>query len=214
MLQTILFSAYLALGAAIFSSIENWAFVDAIYWADYTLLTIGLGTDFPVKHTAGRMVLIPFAAVGILIVGLIVGSVRALVIERARVRITKRRLQKERKKWVQVIEKLRNGTEEEAKEAEKKFTRTREKWFKRKKMSMVELKGREDERKRWRIREFMLMRLIEEYARKTEEYIALAFSIAFFGIVWVGGSVVFWASQLSVRDRHLLYLCFSPQFSS
>lgn len=91
MLQTIVFSAYLALGAAIFSSIENWTFVDALYWADYTLLTIGLGSDFPVKHTAGRKLPIPFAAVGILIVDLIVSSVRALVIQRARARITKGR---------------------------------------------------------------------------------------------------------------------------
>lgn len=43
MLQTIMFMVYLLLGALIFSHIENWPFLDAVYWAEFTLLTIGLG---------------------------------------------------------------------------------------------------------------------------------------------------------------------------
>jgi hypothetical protein len=86
--------------------------------------------------------------------------------------------------------------------------RTREKWFKRNKIGVPEMKGGDDEKKRWRIREFMLMRFIEEDARKTEEYISLTFSALIFGIVWIGGSLVFWACQLSVRCFYLPYPCF------
>jgi potassium channel subfamily K, other eukaryote len=43
MLQTISFVLYLALMAGVYSAVEGWSFVDAVYWADYTLLTIGLG---------------------------------------------------------------------------------------------------------------------------------------------------------------------------
>lgn len=43
MLQTISFVLYVALMAGVFSAVEGWSFVDALYWVDYTLLTIGLG---------------------------------------------------------------------------------------------------------------------------------------------------------------------------
>lgn len=203
MLQTIIFSAYLALGGAIYSSIESWTFVDGLYWADYTLLTIGFGSDFPLTDTIGRMVLIPFMAVGLLILGLIVNSIRMLVIEHAHGHISKRRLHKEKKKWEQVIEKMRNGTEEEVNEAERKIMKATKRWWKWKQMSMREVMEDDSEKTKWRIREFMLMRYIEERARKMDGYIALAFSFLFFGIVWIGGSVVFWACQLRVRCRNL-----------
>lgn len=82
MLQTVSYSLYLAMGAGVFGRCEGWGFVNALYWADYTLLTIGLGTDFPLKTTLGRALVIPYAICGILMVGLVVGSVRGLVLER------------------------------------------------------------------------------------------------------------------------------------
>ncbi|KAF8988198.1 hypothetical protein BDQ17DRAFT_1374260 [Cyathus striatus] len=88
-LRTVVFSSYLALGGV---------FVDGLYWAEYTLLTIGLGSDFSLKTTGARMLLIPFAAFGIVLVGIIVGSVRGLVLERAKVKVGRRRLEKERER--------------------------------------------------------------------------------------------------------------------
>ena len=104
MLQTILFSVYLPLGGGIFAAIEGWDFVDGVYWADYTLLTIGLGSDFPVTKVAGRMLVMPYAALGIVFIGLVVGSVRELVLEPGKARITKRRLAKERERWEGIID--------------------------------------------------------------------------------------------------------------
>ena len=43
MLQTMSFFTYLLLGALVFSHIEEWEYLDAVYWADVTLLTVGLG---------------------------------------------------------------------------------------------------------------------------------------------------------------------------
>jgi potassium channel subfamily K len=43
MLQTMSFFTYLLLGALVFSHIEKWEYLDAVYWADVTLLTVGLG---------------------------------------------------------------------------------------------------------------------------------------------------------------------------
>ncbi|EKM75490.1 hypothetical protein AGABI1DRAFT_9681, partial [Agaricus bisporus var. burnettii JB137-S8] len=186
MLQTITFSVYLAIGGAIFSSIESWDFVEGVYWADHTVLTIGFGAEFPLTDTAGRMALIPFVAVGLLIIGLIVNSIRLLVIEHARGQIT-RRLHKERKKWHRVIEKLRNGTEEEANKAQRKIIKA----------------------SRRRIWEFILMRHIEEHSRKLEGYIALASSFLVFGIVWIGGSAVFWQDPVPWTYPESLYFTYT-----
>lgn len=99
MLQTLTYVLYLALGAGIFSSVEGWAFVDALYWADYTLLTIGLGSDFPLQTNTGKGLLIPFAVVGIMMIGMIIGSIRSLVLERGDLKVKRRQLGKERAKW-------------------------------------------------------------------------------------------------------------------
>jgi potassium channel subfamily K len=98
MLQTISYTLYLSLGAGVFSALEGWNFVDGLYWADYTLLTIGLGSDFPLKNTVARGLLIPYAVGGIIMIGLVIGSVRSLFLERGKNKVRRRALVKERKK--------------------------------------------------------------------------------------------------------------------
>ncbi|KAK8069687.1 Two-pore potassium channel 4 [Apiospora phragmitis] len=64
MLQTILFLMYLLVGALVFSKIEEgWDYLDAVYWADVTLFTVGYG-DFSPLSTLGRALLIPLCAGG------------------------------------------------------------------------------------------------------------------------------------------------------
>ncbi|KAF8538450.1 hypothetical protein BDD12DRAFT_154160 [Trichophaea hybrida] len=101
MLQTISYSVYLSLGAGIFSFIEGWSFVDGVYFADYTLLTIGLGSDFPLKRDLSKGLLIPYTAIGIMMIGLVVDSVRILLLEHGRVR--RRAIEKERKKLLKKL---------------------------------------------------------------------------------------------------------------
>ncbi|KAJ3921054.1 hypothetical protein F5877DRAFT_36851 [Lentinula edodes] len=105
MLQTISFTLYLALGAGIFSALEGWEFCDGVYWADYTLLTIGLGSDFPLQTSAGRGVLIPYTGGGILLIGIVIGSVRGLVLERGGVKMLHRQLVKERDRGIKKVKK-------------------------------------------------------------------------------------------------------------
>ncbi|KAJ5965818.1 hypothetical protein N7481_012532 [Penicillium waksmanii] len=54
MLQTIIFCMYLLLGAEVFATVEGWRFLDAVYFADYTLLTIGVGNYSPQRMLAVR----------------------------------------------------------------------------------------------------------------------------------------------------------------
>ena len=86
----------ISFGAGIFSTIEHWDYVDGVYWA---LLTIGLGTDFPLHINTAKALLIPFAVIGITMLGLVIGSIRGLVLERAKTKVVRRRLEKERTKW-------------------------------------------------------------------------------------------------------------------
>jgi len=100
MLQTTSYVVYIGLGAKVFSAIEGWDYVDGVYWADYTLLTIGLGTDFPLYTNTARGLLIPFALIGITMLGLVIGSIRGLVLERGKTKVIGRTLEKERAKWI------------------------------------------------------------------------------------------------------------------
>ncbi|EFR02825.1 potassium channel [Nannizzia gypsea CBS 118893] len=105
MLQTIIYMMYLLIGAAIFAHVENWSYLDALYWADFTLLTNGIGDLAPATHL-GRSLLFPFAVGGILTLGLIIISIRSMMIERARAQLTVRITEKMRKL---VTEQLQSG---------------------------------------------------------------------------------------------------------
>lgn len=63
MLQTISFLVYLLAGSAVFAHVENWRYLDAVYWADFTLLTVGIGDIAPLTHL-GRSLLFPYAIGG------------------------------------------------------------------------------------------------------------------------------------------------------
>ncbi|KAK6344372.1 Potassium channel [Orbilia brochopaga] len=99
MLQTMSLMMWLCLGAGVFSRLEGWAYLDGIYFCDTTFLVVGLG-DYVLTTTAGRALLFPYAAVGIVIVGLIVSSVRGLVLERGKRKVKRRMLEKQREIFV------------------------------------------------------------------------------------------------------------------
>lgn len=98
MLQTIMFMGYLLLGALVFKTVEGWSYLDAVYWADFTLLTVGIGADFVPTTHLGRSLLFPYAIGGIVSVGLVVGSVRSLVLERGKHKMEARMTEKTRER--------------------------------------------------------------------------------------------------------------------
>ena len=95
MLQTMSFITYLLLGALVFSYVEGWKFINAVYWANVTLLTVGLG-DFSPQTRTGRGLLFPFAIGGVLIIGLVIGSIRSLILERGKQKLGARVMEKRR----------------------------------------------------------------------------------------------------------------------
>ena len=106
MLQTMAFIAYLLLGALVYSKLEGWEYLDAVYWADVTLLTVGQG-DFHPSTAVSRGLLFPFSIGGILMVGLVVGSIRSLILERGKEKMAARIVEKRRSNAIHNVDERR-----------------------------------------------------------------------------------------------------------
>ena len=99
LLNTVLFLSLVFVGAFVFSHVEGWNFMDSVYWADVTLLTIGFG-DFSPKTALGRALLFPYAVLGITCLGITLASIRRLVLDRGKLALRKRRLFKMRNEFL------------------------------------------------------------------------------------------------------------------
>lgn len=176
MLQTIGFLIYLLGGAAVYARIEAWVFLDAVYWADVTLLTVGLGDYTPTTHL-GIGLLFPYAIGGIVTLGLVIGSIRSLVLERGKVKIGARMVEKKRKR---VLERM-------AKKGEKaKLTP----------LSEVDSSAGEFESERERREaEFNLMREIQDKAMRNRKWTSLGISACAWLFLWFMGALVFYKAE-------------------
>jgi potassium channel subfamily K len=172
MLQTIGFMFYLLLGALIFAEVEGWNFLDGVFYADFTLLTVGIGGEFvPTTHTA-RSLLFPYAIGGLVIVGLVIGSIRSLVLEHGKQKMAARFTEIKRER---VLASYNDKT------------RTiKLGWF-----SEMEYfqKGLSEVQKREQ--EFRVMRKIQERSERNRRYTSLAISSTAAMLLWFLGALVF-----------------------
>ncbi|KAG9951888.1 voltage-gated potassium channel, partial [Aureobasidium melanogenum] len=182
MLQTMSFFTYLLLGALIFSHVEKWEYLDAVYWADVTLLTVGLGDYSPSTHT-GRSLFIPYAIGGIVILGLVVGSIRTLVLERGQKKISARMMEKKR---LRAVNSVGDGRQ-----------RIRVSRFQS--MKFVESYTNAAQK---REQEFKAMRLVQDCAERDRKWIALAVSTTAAFTLWLVGSAIFHVAE---RDQGWTY---------
>ncbi|EGD94542.1 potassium channel [Trichophyton tonsurans CBS 112818] len=180
MLQTILYMMYLLIGAAIFSRVENWSYLDALYWADFTLLTNGIGDLAPATHL-GRSLLFPFAVGGILTLGLVVMSIRSMMIERARTQLTARTTEKTRKL---VTEQLQSGD------------------IKKRMLQPLVNQDNSLSDKELQQEEFQLMHRIHKTCAWQLRWLSLLISAFAWAILWLVGSVAFWLAE---RDAGWTY---------
>ncbi|KJX96083.1 hypothetical protein TI39_contig838g00001 [Zymoseptoria brevis] len=176
MLQTMAFIAYLLLGALVFSTIEGWRYLDGVYWAHTTLLTIGLG-DYAPKTSAGRGLIIPFSICGIIMVGLVVGSIRTLVLDRTKEKMAARIVEKRRESAVHNVD----GRKQTIKVS----------WFAQADFSsdpsLTPAQRREEE--------FRVMRKVQKAAERERRYLALATSLSFALMLWSVGAVIFMLAE-------------------
>ncbi|OJJ44369.1 hypothetical protein ASPZODRAFT_781006 [Penicilliopsis zonata CBS 506.65] len=73
-LQTTMFVVWLTIGAAIFSRAMNLSFADGLYFSDITVLTLGFG-DIVATNNVSRGLILPYAVIGVIILGLVVSSI-------------------------------------------------------------------------------------------------------------------------------------------
>lgn len=180
MIQVLLFLGYLLAAAAVYAHIEDWDYLDAVYWVDVTLFTIGYG-DFSPKTHLGRSLFFPMAIGGILFVGLIVASVSTLALDRASTKVSIRTVEKARQK------------------ALKKFNpetgSTNLRPFKQRKVEnspSSELEQREQE--------FDTMRAIQRKAANDNRMLALGISLGVFVVLWFIGAVAFWQAEKGAEN--------------
>ncbi|KAL8848874.1 MAG: hypothetical protein Q9221_006099 [Calogaya cf. arnoldii] len=176
MLQTISFMVYILCGAAVYHRVEGWRFLDSVYFTNFTLLTVGIGSLAPKTHT-GRALLFPFAIGGIVILGLVIGSIRSLVLERGKKKLGSRMVEKKR---VQLLKKLHK------KGQQKKLTPIDGR------NQATDLGMTERERRK---SEFELMRQIQDHATQRQKWNALFISGSAWLVLWLVGAVVFWKAE-------------------
>ena len=176
MLQTISFMIYMVGGAGVYAKIEGWMFLDALYFTNYTLLTVGIGDYAPSTHL-GRGLLFPYAIGGILILGLVIGSIRSLVLQRGKKKLGKRMVEKKRELLLKRMS--RKGQTDKLNPIHSK--------------DQAEEAGM-SERER-REAEFKLMREIQNQASTRQKWQALFISGSAWLLLWLIGAVVFYKAE-------------------
>ncbi|ORY11072.1 hypothetical protein BCR34DRAFT_614864 [Clohesyomyces aquaticus] len=96
-IQTMFYFIWLGGGAGVYAQLEGWQFIDALYYCNVTILTIGFGDLYPTR-TAGRALLIPFSLGGIIMLGLVVSSIYRSVQELGEKKITRAHFEHQRQR--------------------------------------------------------------------------------------------------------------------
>ncbi|EKJ68734.1 hypothetical protein FPSE_11085 [Fusarium pseudograminearum CS3096] len=197
MLQSILLLIYLLLGAYVFSEIESWDYLDAVYWTVVTLFTVGFG-DYHPTTDLGRGLLIPFALAGIISLGLVISSVRILILENARRCIRTRIDNRKQDKFIKKMILKGEGYTLDPIYEDSQIPRGRS----------IEVQGREFERRKT---EFQLMRRIQARSSTRRRWVAMAISTFLWLSLWFIGACVFQKAeeaQQSWTYFDAIYFCF------
>lgn len=187
MIQTIGFLVYIMAGSAVYSHIEGWRFCDAVWWSDFTILTIGIGYPAPTTHL-GRGLLFPYAFGGILIIGVVIGSIRSLVLERGKNKMGSRLLEKTRSTFTRAMTSSK-GTGKSSGSGVLKL------------IPAIEDDSGIDEEERAK-REFYAMRRIRHLAHTEHRWLSLIISGTAVGILWFIGALIF---QHAEATQHWTY---------
>ncbi|KAF2658218.1 voltage-gated potassium channel [Lophiostoma macrostomum CBS 122681] len=238
-LQAMLFFIWLAGGAAVFSRIETdtgedgWAFADALYFCDVTILTVGFGDLYPTTDV-GRGIVFPYSVGGIVMLGLVISSIYKFMrqlseknviqkhIERMRTRTLERTVtssfdlrQREyeannlvRKRNVVHGRPISGPSEPRLYEAATSNTVHRaatlpQRLAQKRKPRLLLLREEKDR--------FDAMRRIQQKTNKFKKWYALSISVVAFGVLWCIGAVVFWQAEKKAQGMtyfQALYFCY------
>ena len=208
MLQTIMFLMYLLIGALVFSTVEGWNYLDGVYWADVTLFTVGFG-DYGTTSHLGRALLFPYALIGVISLGLVIGSIRSMVLERGKRRLDARMQEKNRR---QTIRRMTMNGNDEVFEPVRELSRVVSSPFDEddNENTPEEIQEGWSEYER-RKAEFELMRKIQNQASIRRRWVAMGISTGSMVVLWLVGAVIFLEAERPYQTfsyYNAFYFCF------
>lgn len=190
MRHTIFFVTYLLLGASVYNHIEGWGYLNAVYWANTTLLTIGLG-DYSPSTSLGRGLLFPFAIGGILVVGLVVGSIHSLILDRGKEKLSTRIVKKKLS--------LTTGRVNECQQTIRISFFTKVDFSANPSMSQPQKS----------VEEFTAMRKVQDASERERHWFSFIMSGTFALLLWFVGAVVFQQTEHKQQWTYFESLYFS-----
>jgi potassium channel subfamily K len=182
-LLTMLFMAYLLLGALVFSKVEGWGYLDAVFWADVTILTIGFG-DFKPETHLGRSLLFPYATFGVFILFLVIYAITSVVFERGKPTWEIRLRDQERIRHVKKRD--RDLSSESTQQKADDPTADAE---------LVTGKEKAEEEREARRRDFNTMQSIILKAARRRIFYSISLWLFFAFFLWLVGAVVFYRAE-------------------
>lgn len=208
MLQTISFLVWQHLWALVYSHVEGWEYLDAVYWADFTSLTVGIGGSYVPETHLGRSLLFLFALGGIVILGLVVGSIRSLVLDRGKEKIEARMTEKTRQR---LVKRVAAAMERDDKLPKRQFDWLHIHHLPRTVRRALTLQPGSEimSEKDRRYYEFEAMRRIQHLASSRRRYYSLCVSIFAFAFLWLMGAFVFYKSEVNQDWSYFASLYFA-----
>ncbi|KAF2736733.1 voltage-gated potassium channel [Polyplosphaeria fusca] len=242
-LQTMLFFIWLAGGGAVFSRIESdvgqdgWAFTDAVYFCDVTILTVGFGDLYPTTDL-GRGIVFPYSVGGTIMLGLVISSLYKFMQQLGEENIVQKHVQRTRQRTLSravtnsfdlrerehaAHHLIRKRHPKGSAGAPKISGPTQARAYRTAMGNTVRrvtnpLTVPKPLRRKPRLillREekdrFDEMRRIQRQTNKFKKWYALIFSLAAFALLWCVGAVVFWQCEKNTQNMtyfQALYFCY------
>ncbi|THC92962.1 hypothetical protein EYZ11_007553 [Aspergillus tanneri] len=213
-LQTTALGIWLLVGAAVFQKVIGISIAEALYFCDITILTIGFGDVTP-KTAAGRGLVFPYAVVGIIILGLVVGSISNIVRDLQDTNVVRKHIERRREATIEHslidedAQKRSNATPDASQIAYRpKHTRknpviSKVTAFYRGSLGRPKTIVMKEEKDR-----FNAMRDIQYETALFSRWYHLILSLIAFGLLWACGALVFWAMEKEISYFEALYFGF------
>lgn len=200
-LQTTMFMIWLLVGAAIFQRTNGDSFANALYFSDVTVLTIGFG-DISATNNVSRGILLPYAIIGVVILGLVVTSISRFAKEVAvdnlvRTHLDRRRAETFERSFSHQDDPEKNMRQRRSSSISLPSGRRVPRTSSRRKpirsmvtamMSMQRTRTRVIREEKDR---FDAMRAIQRETARYSSWLSLLSSIIAFCLVWLGGALIF-----------------------
>ncbi|KAL4889774.1 hypothetical protein BDV59DRAFT_210064 [Aspergillus ambiguus] len=216
-LQTTALGVWLIVGAAIFQRLIGLNFGDALYFSDITILTLGFG-DITATTPVARGIIFPYAVIGIIMLGLVVGSTNRSFHEVQYNNVIRKRMEERRKALIKRSSPTVDTEHPDECNADiapetpgSRQTRHRSRSFAfrmiialyQKVVGQTSVISVNTERER-----FDAIRIIQHETVRFHRWYRLTLSLIAFGLVWTCGAAVFCSLEDDLTYFSALYFNF------